>query len=155
MAAGRILLLLSVVLHQSFAPPSSRQPLNEEVVKPPPFEVQLDSGFTNTGELYLTGGPLLTHATYQNLDINRRKVNRQLHPKYFKEMLRAQSRRNAMKDATKEARYHAGYGNVVINESLWKKLPEFMPYGHMMARQRFPTTIVSNKYSQKFNAFSF
>ena len=25
----------------------------------------------------------------------------------------------------------------------------------MMARQRFPTTIVSNKYSQKFNAFSF
>ena len=81
MGAKRILLLFSVVLHQSIAPPPSRQPLNEEVVKPPPVEVQLDSGFTNTGELYLTGGPLLTHATYQNLDINRRKVNRQLHPK--------------------------------------------------------------------------
>ena len=60
-----------------------------------------------------------------------------------------------MKDVMKEAIYHAGYGNVVINESLWKKLPEFMPYGRMMARQRFPTRIVSNKYSQKFNAFSF
>ena len=27
---------------------------------------------------------------------------------------------NPMKDSMKEARYHAGYGNVVINESLWK-----------------------------------
>ena len=92
MGAKRILLLFSVVLHQSIAPPPSRQPLNEEVVKPPPVEVQLDSGFTNTGELYLTGGPLLTHATYQNLDINRRKVNRQLHPKKSQRDAQAQSR---------------------------------------------------------------
>ena len=90
---------------------------------------------------------------------------------------------NPMKDEMKEARYHAGYGNVVINESLWKKLPDlqppsiptnfkeiqrqpmtarnpylyrYMPYEHMKAwQQRFPTRIVSNKYSQKFNAFSF
>ena len=32
-----------------------------------------------------------------------------------------------MKDVMKEAIYHAGYGNVVINESLWKKLPELPP----------------------------
>ena len=75
MAAKWILLLISVILHQSYAPPPLRQPSS------PPVEVQLDSGFTNTGDLYLTGGALLTHATYQNLDINRRKVNRQLHPK--------------------------------------------------------------------------
>ena len=75
MVAKRILFLFSVILHQSHAPPP-RQPKEA-----PPVEVQLDSGFTNTGDLYLTGGPLLTHATYQNLDINRRKVKRQLHPK--------------------------------------------------------------------------
>ena len=69
MAAKWILLLISVILHQSYAPP------------PRPVEVQLDSGFTNTGDLYLTGEASLTHATYQNLDINRRKDNRKLHPK--------------------------------------------------------------------------
>ena len=76
MGAKRILLLFSVILHQSYAPPPLRQPSSA-----PPVEVQLDSGFTNTGDLYLTGGASLTHATYQNLDINRRKVKRQLHPK--------------------------------------------------------------------------
>ena len=76
MAAKWILLLISVILHQSYAPPPLRQPSSA-----PPVEVQLDSGFTNTGDLYLTGGASLTHATYQNLDINRRKVKRQLHPK--------------------------------------------------------------------------
>jgi len=75
MVAKRILFLFSVILHQSYAPPP-RQPKEA-----PPVEVQLDSGFTNTGDLYLTGGASLTHATYQNLDINRRKVKRQLHPK--------------------------------------------------------------------------
>ena len=78
MAAKWILFLISVILHQSYAPPPLRQPSTG-----PPVEVQqlqLDSGFTNTGDLYLTGGASLTHATYQNLDKNRRKVKRPLHP---------------------------------------------------------------------------
>ena len=42
-----------------------------------PIKVEMDwgSGFTDTGELYLTGGPALTHAMYQNMDINRRQTH--------------------------------------------------------------------------------
>ena len=51
------------------------EPIKVEEYEPIKVEMDWGSGFTDTGELYLTGGPALTHAMYQNMDINRRQTH--------------------------------------------------------------------------------